>query len=286
MRKQPILFSGVIFCLLFLVISGCNTVPVTGRSAIKMVSDEYVIKESIRQFDLMKSQYPLSRNMGYIKMVREVGEKIIDAASTDIYLAEWEFVVFEDLRSLNAFAMPGGKVGVFTGLFKAVKTDSDLAIVIGHEIAHITAKHVNERLSKQKLGQAGRVGLAIITSGQSPLVQGAILDTYGIGCSMGGLGFNRKMEKEADEIGLIYAARAGYDPKAAYELWERILAGNSNLDLPQSLSTHPTHATRIRNLREAMPAAIEEYGIAQGSGQKKIIWKASSSNKTLSPWID
>ena len=127
MRKQPILFSGIAFGLLFLGIPGCNTVPVIGRSTINMVPDEYVIKESIRQFDLMKSQYPLSRNLGYIKMVREVGEKVITAASTDIYLAEWEFVVFEDPSFLNAFAMPGGKGDVFTGLFKAVKTDSELA---------------------------------------------------------------------------------------------------------------------------------------------------------------
>lgn len=269
MRKQPILFSGIAFGLLFWGIPGCNTVPVIGRSTINMVPDEYVIKESIRQFDLMKSQYPLSRNLGYIKMVREVGEKVITAASTDIYLAEWEFVVFEDPSFLNAFAMPGGKVGVFTGLFKAVKTDSDLAIVLGHEIAHMMAKHVNERLSKQKLSQVGRVGLAIITSSQSSLVQGAILNTYGLGCSMGGLGFSRKIEKEADEIGLIYAARAGYNPTAAYALWERILAENSNLALPQSLSTHPPHVTRIRNLREAMPAAIDQYEITQSSGQKK-----------------
>ncbi|AWT60307.1 MAG: Beta-barrel assembly-enhancing protease [Candidatus Moanabacter tarae] len=268
MRKQPILFSGIAFGLLLLGIPGCNTVPVTGRTAINMVSDEYVIKESIRQFDLMKSQYPLSKNLGYIKMVREVGEKVIAAASTDIYLTEWEFLVFENPSIFNAFAMPGGKIGVFTGLFKAVKTDGELAIVIGHEIAHMTAKHVNERLSKQKLSQAGRVGLAIITSGQSSLVQGAILDTYGLGCSMGGLGFNRKMEKEADEIGLIYAARAGYNPTAAYALWERILAENSNLALSKPLSTHPSYLTRIRNLREAMPEAIEEYEITQSSVHK------------------
>ena len=269
MKKRPILLCGAIFGLLLLVISSCYTVPVTSRSGINMVSDEYVVKESIKQFDLMKAQYPLSRNVRYVNMVREVGRRIADAASADIYLADWEFVVFEDPSSLNAFAMAGGKVGVFTGIFKVVETEDDLAIVIGHEIAHVAAKHVNERLSKQQLGQAGKIGLAVITSGQAPLVQGAILDAYGLGSSMGGLGFNRKMEKEADEIGLIYAARAGYNPEAAYGLWERMSDENSYSAPPQFLSTHPSHGTRIWNLRAAMPAAIAEYEIAQGGSRRE-----------------
>ncbi len=268
MKKQSILFCGAVFGLLLLVFSGCYTVPVTGRSGVNMVSDEYVIKESIKQFDQMKAQYPLSRNVKYINMVRQVGRKIADAASGDIYLANWEFVVFEDPGSLNAFAMAGGKVGVFTGIFKVVESEDDLAIVIGHEIAHVAAKHVNERLSKQQLGQVTGIGLAVITTGQAPLVQGAILDAYGLGSSMGGLGFNRKMEKEADEIGLIYAARAGYNPEAAYGLWERMSTENSTSAPPEFLSTHPSHGTRIWNLREAMPAAVAEYEIAQGGGSR------------------
>ena len=146
--------------------TSCTTVPVSGRSSFGgMVSDAEVIKMSIEQFEVMKSQFPISRNPKYNAMLQEVGQNIAKVVGYDIINPDWEFIVFEDPGSINALAMAGGKVGVFTGIFKVAKTKDDLAIVIGHEIAHVSAKHINERLSKASIGQGVGAVLTIATGG-------------------------------------------------------------------------------------------------------------------------
>ena len=242
--------------------ASCSTVPVTGRSQVSLVSDEEVVKMSDEMFQQMKLQYRVSRNPKYLAMVERVGEQIADVAVFDIGLADWEFVVFEDDSSINAFAMAGGKVGVFTGVFRVVQKDSDLAVILGHEIAHVAARHVNERLSKDKLIQGGGLAVLIATSGTSTGygTQNALSSIYGLGTQIGvTLPFNRAMEREADMIGLMYMARAGYNPEDALGFWERLDQESVMPAPPQWLSTHPSHESRIEQLHAAMPEAVSEY---------------------------
>jgi len=246
---------------LALFLAGCSTVPVTGRSALNLVSDEYVERVSIQEFQMLMAMTPQSRSRKLHAAVKRVGEKIAEAASADLSVKEWEFVVFQDDSSINAFAMAGGKVGVFTGLFKVAQSDADLAVVLAHEIAHVAAKHINERLSQQKLMGIGQLGLLIGTSGQGRMAQGAVLNAYGLGTQLGvALPFNRGMETEADYIGLMYMARAGYDPNVVIDFWLRLDAESAGQPTPpEFLSTHPSHATRMQHLREILPQAVSEY---------------------------
>ncbi len=249
--------------------TSCSTVPVSGRPSLGgLVSDAEVVKMSVEQFEAMKTQFPISRNPKYNAMLQEVGHNIAKVVGYDIINPDWEFVVFDDPSSINALAMAGGKVGVFTGIFKVAKTKDDLAIVIGHEIAHVSAKHVNERLSKAMIGKSLGAGLSIFTGGLSGA---AIMGAYGFGSQLGGLGFSRQMESEADEVGLIYAARAGYDPRAAIDLWERMAGEGSETAPPEFFSTHPSHGTRIVNIHLLLPEAIREYDLAKSGGIRENI---------------
>ena len=259
-----LLSKGFWLGLMGLFLTGCYSVPVTGRSGVNLVSDEAVVQMSIEQFELLKARYPQSRDATLVEMVRRVGERIARVVAEDIPDAEWEFVVFEEPAALNAFVMAGGKIGVFTGLFQVVENDDELAIVLGHEIAHLAAKHVNERISNQVVLQGLGVGLGILTGGSAPNTASAVLDAYGIGSKLTSLGFSRRMEMEADQIGLIYAARAGYNPRVAIALWERLAAEGLNSAPSQFLSTHPSYGTRMARLEEVMQAAITEYEISQG----------------------
>lgn len=209
----------------------------------------------------MKVQMPVSVNPDYNQRVQRVGERIAEAAKEDIPNASWEFVVFED-DQINAFAMPGGKVAVYTGLLKVAKTDDELAIVIGHEVAHVAARHSSERFSQQilKSGVLSAGSIALGATGFGYPESDILLSAVGVGTDLGVmLPFSRKHESEADHIGLFYAAQAGYDPHAAITFWERIQALNEKEGAPEFLSTHPAGKTRIRKLWVQMPQAMEVY---------------------------
>jgi predicted Zn-dependent protease len=175
--------------------------------------------------------------------------------------ADWEFIVFDNPQ-INAFAMAGGKVGVFSGLFKIAKTEDQLASVIAHEIAHVTAKHVHEKLSQEMavntVGTVGMLGAGL--SGAGYITQAALGQAYGITTTMGGLAFDRRKEKEADYIGLMYMARAGYNPEEAVRVLEALEAETGQDAASQAgfLSTHPSNPERILQLMDAMPKAHEE----------------------------
>lgn len=247
--------------LLALGLTSCHEVPVTGRNAINMVDDASVVKMSVAEFDNMKARYPRSRNREHIAALNRVGERLSKVVFWDMPSADWEFVVFEVPNQINAFAMAGGKVGVFSGLFKIVKNDDQLASVIAHEIAHVTAQHVHERLSQQMLISGGGVaaGVAMIGSGAGSLGTAAVMQAYGISTGAGALAFDRSKEKEADYIGLMYMARAGYDPQAAIQVIEALDAESAGKPVPPAiLSTHPSNPERILNLMDAMPKALAE----------------------------
>jgi predicted Zn-dependent protease len=243
--------------LLWLV--GCTTVPQTGRSALHLVPSDQLASMSASQFGQLKQETPISRDPAYNAMVRRVGDRIAYVAGPDMPNAQWEFVVFDDDEQINAFAMSGGKVAVYTGIFKVAKTDADLAIVIGHEVAHVAAGHGNERMTQQLLAAGGALALQLGTSGMDSDQRALLMAAYGAGASVGVmLPYSRYHECEADEIGLIYAAKAGYDPRVAIPFWERMAAQSGGAPL-EFLSTHPASSTRIRKLNELMPKAMQVY---------------------------
>jgi predicted Zn-dependent protease len=227
---------------------------------MNLVDDKEVTKMSIGMFDDMKRQYKVSHDRVHNEQLQRVGARISKAVFWDMPDADWEFVVF-DVPQVNAFAMAGGKVGVFTGLFKIARNDDQLASVIAHEIAHVTCKHIHEKLSRelavQTVGVVGMVGG--MASGASLLTVDALSSAYGLSTGLGGLAFDRAKEKEADHVGLIYMARAGYDPHEAVKVLENLEAESANAPVqPAFLSTHPSDSERIVALMDALPQALEE----------------------------
>jgi predicted Zn-dependent protease len=250
----------LLLALTALLIGGCYEVPVTGRRAMNLVDDKEVTKMSIGMFDDMKRRYRVSRDKDRNEQLKRVGDRISRVVFWDMPDADWEFVVF-DQPQINAFAMAGGKVGVFSGLFKIVKNDDQLASVIAHEIAHVTAKHVHEKLSRElavsTVGVVGMVGG--VAGGASMLTVDALSQVYGLTTGIGGFAFDRAKEKEADYVGLMYMARAGYDPQEAVKVLEGLEAESANDPVqPAFLSTHPSHPERIIQLMDAMPKALAE----------------------------
>jgi predicted Zn-dependent protease len=250
-----------------LVISGCYQVPVTGRRALDLTSDVELAKVSTRAFDEIKSRHRRSTDRARVDQVQRVGERIARVVFWDMPNADWEFVLFDDARQINAFAMAGGKVGVFSGLFRIADTDDELASVIAHEIAHVTARHVHERLSQQMLAQAGGVigGVGLMGAGAGSLTSSTLLGLYDSTATLQMLAYDRDKEKEADYIGLMYAARAGFDPEAAISVLEKLEAETGAQPRPPAFaSTHPPTPDRIVQLRDAMPKAAEVYRSARG----------------------
>jgi predicted Zn-dependent protease len=242
-------------------LAGCYDVPVTGRKAMNLVDGKEVTKMSIAAFEDMKKQYPVSHDQRRIEQLNRVGERLSKIVFWDMPDAEWEFVVF-DVPEINAFAMAGGKVGVFSGLYKIVENDDQLASVIAHEIAHVTAKHIHQRLSQDMLVQTGGVvgSVALLGTGANLLTVDAIQQVYGLSTGVTGLAFDRAKEKEADYIGLIYMARAGYNPEEAVKVLEKLDAETASTGKntpPNILSTHPSNPERILQLMDEMPKALE-----------------------------
>lgn len=239
--------------LLLLFFIGCSTLP-------NVVSDEKMRAAAFQQFEAMKSEMPISKNPAYIAQVDRVGKRIVAVVKEDIPDAEWEFVVFEN-ESANAFAMPGGKIGVNSGLLELVDSDDELAAVIGHEICHVLFKHSSQRASAEVWRGVGGVA-AVVAANQTDMSteqKAATLALYGVGTQVGlMLPFSRSHETEADAQGILVAAQAGYDPRGAVTFWEKMSA-QSEGQPSEFLSTHPSHGNRIARLQELMPQALEIY---------------------------
>src|SRR5688572_15505724 len=251
---------AILAALSGLMFAGCYQVPVTGRKAMNLVDDKEVTKMSISMFDDMKKRYRPSRDKERNEQLARVGDRLSRVVFWDMPDADWEFVVF-DVPQINAFAMAGGKVGVFSGLFKIAKTDDELASVIAHEIAHVTAKHVHEKLSRElAVSTVGTVGmLGGMATGVPIITVDALSQVYGLTTGIGGFAFDRAKEKEADYVGLMYMARAGYDPQAAIRVLEALESESASDPVqPAIMSTHPSHPERILQLMDAMPKANAE----------------------------
>jgi predicted Zn-dependent protease len=267
---KTVLFRVLAGAVLLASVAGCYDVPVTGRRSLSLVDPQQVARMSVQAFEDMKRQHRVSTDPVRIAQLQRVGERISKVVFWDMPNADWEFVVFDEPEEINAFAMSGGKVGVFTGLFKVVKNDDQLAAVISHEIAHVTAKHIDERLSKEMLAEtAGNIG-GIAMAGTMGLVgTDVVMSAYGIGADARSLAFGRQQELEADHIGLIYMAKAGYDPQQAIEVMDNLAEATAGEpEPPEFESTHPSTPDRLRALQAEMPEALKaKASAATSSGQ-------------------
>jgi predicted Zn-dependent protease len=244
-----------------IILTGCNTVPVTGRSQFNVMSSGQEMQLGLTSFDELKKQTPVSNDAAAKALVQRIGQRIAAVAGKDMPDAKWEFVVFES-KEANAFCLPGGKVGVYTGILPITRDEAGLATVLGHEIAHAVARHGGERMSEALAVQTGGKLVGASLSNADPRWQSAANIAYGVTSKVGlELPHSRKQESEADEIGLLYMARAGYDPEAAVEFWQRFGAYNQQqqgASTPAFLRTHPTDDARVQHLKELMPRAKAE----------------------------
>src|SRR5512143_1916474 len=218
--------------VLLLLSVGCGTVPVTGRKSLNVLPDSELTSMSLQQYDDVLKKSKLSNDPARIRMVKRVGERI--ARATEQFFAEkgmeseiknykWEFNLIEDDKVINAWCMPGGKVAVYTGILPVAQDDAGLAVVMGHEIAHAIAKHGNERMSQGLLAQFGGVALQTVLSTQPGATSQLFNAAYGVATNVGVLlPYSRLQESEADHIGLILMAKAGYDPRKAVPFWQRM----------------------------------------------------------------
>lgn len=267
------LVKQITSCVIFvLMLASCGTVPVTGRRTLRLVSDTEILNSSVSQYRSFIQKAPLSTNAITNKRVSDVGNRLVQATMQYLKdnnygsLAEqmaWELNVVNS-NAINAFCMPGGKIVVYTGILgligSGVEADAQLAAVIGHEIAHALAKHANERISNQMLMQIGGNILGSVVGNQSATLQAVIGQAYGLGTNVFiALPFGRKQELEADKIGLVLMAMAGYDPAQAVNLWRKMAAKTGSSGQSEFFSTHPSDETRIAEIQKFLPEAQKYY---------------------------
>ena len=245
-----------------LAIAGCTTEPVTGRRQLTgFVSQGQEMELGLSSFNQLKKDVPINQDPALNDMVRRVGKRIAEAAAGDMPNAQWEFVVFES-KEANAFCLPGGKVGIYTGILPITKDENGLATVVGHEVAHATAHHGAERMSEAMVLQTGGSLLDAGLSNKDPKILALATNLYGMGAQLGvALPHSRTQESAADRIGLTYMARAGYPPEAAVAFWERFAEFNKQQGGTQMwfLRTHPLDETRIQQLKQWLPDASKEF---------------------------
>jgi predicted Zn-dependent protease len=259
-----------------LVSVACTQVPVTGRTSLQLVSQGELASMASQQYNEVLKQSTLSTDKEKTAMVERVGTRIATAAED--YLREhgheemigtfqWEFTLIEDDETVNAWVLPGGRTAVYTGILKHTQTETGLAVVLGHEVAHAVAGHGNERVSQGLLTQLGGAALAVALSQRPAETQQLFMAAYGVGAQVGVLlPYSRLHEREADRIGLILMAKAGYDPREAPAFWQRMGKENGARP-PEFLSTHPTPDTRIADIQERyLPEALPYY---EGAGRGK-----------------
>ena len=267
LKRKGFFPVGVLLFLLLLV--ACAKVPITNRTQLILLPRAFEMQLGASAYLSMLESEKVSKNKHYARTVTRVGQRI--AAVSHTPNLKWQYTVFDNDKLVNAFALPGGKIGVYTGMMPVAKTDAGLATVMAHEVAHATARHGGERLTLGILLEMGSAALASAMKKKDEKTQSRVLAAYGIGSTLVvALPFSRKQESEADRIGLIYMAKAGYDPREAIPFWERMGAAGRGAP-PEFLSTHPGYRTRIKNLRKWMPEAMEYYEASQKAPNNRII---------------
>ncbi len=250
------------------LLAGCQTNPYTHRSQLLLMPSGYMSQMGATQYSevLQDPKVVISRDPQEIEPVKRVATRIIAAAKRSKYAEvakgfDWEVTVIKDDNTKNAWALPGGKIAVYTGIFPMARNEAGLAAILGHEVVHALAEHGGERMSQGLVAQFGMTAAAIVlsTQGLSPALNDLAMQAMGLGVQTGVLlPFSRKHESEADYVGVLLAADAGYDPREAIHIWER-MAATSDGAPPEFLSTHPSHETRIADLTGWMPEAMSVY---------------------------
>mgnify|MGYP005833770095 CR=1 FL=1 len=269
-RVIPPLFKAGLILILCGVLS-CATVPITERRGLRLIPGRQLLSMSFQQYGEVLKKSKLSEDSEKVEMVKRVGEKIARAAEeflrdsgmeSEIKNYQWEFSLIEDDKVVNAWCMPGGKVAVYTGILPITRDESGLAVVMGHEVAHAIAEHGNERMSQGLLAQLGAVSLSLAISREPAITQQIFMAAYGLGAQVGVLlPYSRLHEREADRIGLVLMARAGYDPREAVPFWERMNEEAKGRRPPEFLSTHPAPENRIKEIQSFIPEAMKYYRV-------------------------
>ena len=253
--------------LLLVVLAGCATVPVTGRKQLSLIPDSQMNSMSFQQYQQVLQESTLSSDPVATAQIKRVGARIQDAVERYFQQAgqphqldgyAWEFNLIES-DQVNAWCMPGGKVAFYTGILPVCKDDTGIAVVMGHEVAHAIARHGGERMSQQMAVQLGGMALSEAVKNKPEQTQAIYMSAFAVGAQYGALlPYSRTHESEADHLGLIFMAMAGYDPREAPKFWERMGAGGGQAP-PEFMSTHPSDATRIRQLNDWLPEAMKYY---------------------------
>lgn len=261
-------FISFILAVTFFILTGCGSVPVTGRKQMLLVSDQEVLTLSLQQYDEFMKTAPKSTDKTNTALVQKVGRNIANAVesymkangmSSLVNDYSWEFNLVKS-TDVNAFCMPGGKIVVYEGILPVTKDETGLAVVLGHEVAHAVAKHSNERMSQAVLQQYGSAALGMALDGKSTAVQQIASSVYGLGTQLGiMLPYSRKQELEADQLGLIFMAMAGYNPQMAESFWIRMSQNSGGGSTSEFMSTHPSDGTRIKKIKEELPEAMKYY---------------------------
>ena len=257
-----------IVAAIFLLLVSCSTVPITGRTQLDIVPNSTMLAMSLKEYDTFLQSHQLSSNREQTQMVKRVGERIQRAVEQ--YFAQnqlsgeldgygWEFNLVES-DEVNAWCMSGGKVVVYTGILAITQDEAGLATVMGHEIAHAVAKHGNERMSQALMAEMGGTALSVALAQRPQQTRELWMTAFGLGAEVGVLlPYGRLQEEEADHLGLIFMAMAGYDPNAALAFWQRMSAKKDAKSPPAFLSTHPSDETRIRKIKALLPEAMRYY---------------------------
>lgn len=275
--KRKYLISIFIAGVLFFY--NCGSVPITGRKQLSLISNQEVLSLSLQQYGEFMNGAPVSSNKANTALVQKVGRNIANAVesylksngySDQVKDYSWEFNLVKS-DQVNAFCMPGGKIVVYEGILPYTQSEIGLAVVLGHEVGHAVAKHANERISNQMAAEYGTTAIGAAFSGSSAKVQQFSSIALGLGSQYGLLAYSRKQELEADELGLIFMAMAGYDPAAAIPFWQRMSQNGSST--PEFMSTHPSDDTRIKQIQKDLPKALKYYkGVSSGSTKTSSNW--------------
>ncbi len=274
----------ILFAVITVLCASCgttSTVPITGRTQNLLVSDEEILSLSTQQYRQYMNSVKPSTNYQNTEMVKRVGRNLANAVTTylrnhglasEVQKYAWEFNLVQD-QQVNAFCMPGGKIVVYEGILPVTKNESSLAIVLGHEIAHAVAKHSAERISNDYRAQYGTQILGTVAQGAGLSDGTQVLMALGssLGTQLWSSGFSRKQESEADHMGLIFAAMAGYDPSVAVPFWERMAAQGSGSG--GIFSDHPSDEKRIKDIKKWLPEAKKYYKKGKGSLSPKNVTK-------------
>jgi predicted Zn-dependent protease len=258
MSLQHVIRKTLPLMLIGLVAMGCSTVPISGRNQFNLVSDDEANALGAEAYDSVESESKLIKSGPQYDQVLRVGRRIAAASAEPGF--DWEFCLIDEPKTVNAFCLPGGKIAVYSGLLPITQDDAGLATVLAHESAHAIARHGSERMTDQLAIQLGGAGLQQLLQENSPATQQLAMVAFGVGTTVGVmLPFSRSQESEADHIGLVIMARAGYDPRQAPLFWQRMMDGSGGSGIPVFLSSHPTDERRVQDLEMWMPEALESY---------------------------